>query len=138
MMISTTKYFLRGALLLWLISGVAACALKSHGIVRMQRSYDEVFAASLAAMQEAEFVITSQNHATGTIMAEKHLPQAEGESMQMTVRLTRAATDITVVATVVAPAGALATGEKPCKCHVKRFVAALEQRMPDMQVVSIQ
>jgi hypothetical protein len=138
MMIPTTKYLLLGALMLWLMSGVVACALKSHGVVRMQRGYDEAFAASLAAIQEAEFIVTSQNHATGTIMAEKRLPQAAGEVMQMTVRLTRAPTDITVVATVVAPASMLATGEKPCKCHVKRFVAALEQRMPDVQVVSIQ
>jgi hypothetical protein len=104
----------------------------------MPRSYDEAFAVSLAAIQEAEFIVTSQNHATGTIMAKKSLSQAEEEVMQMTVRLTRAPTGITVIATVVAPTGTLATGEKPCKCHVKRFVAALEQRMPDVQVVSIQ
>jgi hypothetical protein len=137
-MIPTTKYFLRGALMLWLMSGVTACALKSHGIVRMQRSYDEAFAASVAAIQEAEFIVTSQNHATGTIVAKKRLSQAEEEVMQMTVRLTQAATGITVVATVIAPAGTLATGEKPCKCHVKRFIAALEQRLPDVHVVSIQ
>jgi hypothetical protein len=138
MMIATMKYLLRGALMLWLMSGVVACALKSHGIVRMQRSYDEAFAASLVAIQEAEFIVTSQHPATGTIMAEKRLPEAEGRVIQMTVRFTRAPTGITVIATVVAPAGTLATGEKPCKCHVKRFVAALEQRMPDVQVVSIQ
>lgn len=138
MMIPTKKYFLRGILILGLMSGAVACALKSHGIVRMQRSYDEAFAASLSAIQEAEFTVTSQDRTTGTIVAEKRLPRTARNPMQMTVRLTQAPTGITVVATVVAPAGTLATEEKPCKCHVKRFVAALEQRMPDVQVVSIQ
>ena len=134
----TTTDLLRGAVLLWLVSGAVACAPIAHGVVRVPRSYDEVFAASLAAIQDAEFTVTSQERQHGAIVAEKRLPQAEGDILQMTVRITHAPTGTTVVATVVPPAGPLAPGEKPCKCHVKRFVAALEQRMPDVQVLSIQ
>jgi hypothetical protein len=133
-----TQYLLRGAMLLGLVSGVVACAVSSHGIVRVPRQYDEVFAAALAAIQDAEFTVTSQARETGTIGAEKRLPSAEGDLLQMTVHLTRAPTGVKVVATVVAPVDPLATGEKPCKCHVKRFVAALESRMPEVQLVTIE
>lgn len=127
-----------GAMLLGLVSGLVACASISHGIVRVPRGYDAVFAAVLAAIQDAEFSVTAQEYATGTIDAEKRLPRAEGDLLQMTVHLTQAPTGVTVVATVVPPASPLATGEKPCKCHVKRFVAALEARMPEVQLVTIQ
>ena len=126
------------AMLLGLVSGLVACASTSHGIVRVPRDYDAVFAAVLAAIQDAEFRVTTQDFATGTIDAEKRLPRAEGDLLQMRVRLTQAPTGVTVVTTVVPPAGPLATGEKPCKCHVKRFVAALEARIPEVQLVTIQ
>src|SRR5262245_31720607 len=132
-----TKALFLGAMMIGFMSGLVACAALSHGVVRVPRSYDEVFAASLAAVQDAEFTITSQERATGTIDAEKRLLGAAGESLRMTVRLTQAPTGVTVVATVVPPTGPLGTGEKPCKCHVKRFVAALEHRMPEVQVVTI-
>jgi hypothetical protein len=125
-------------MLLGLVSGIVACASISHGVARVPRGYDAVFAAVLAAIQDAEFTVTSQEHATGIISAEKRLPSAEGDLLQMTVHLTQAPTGVTVVATVVPPAGPLATGEKPCKCHVKRFMAALESRMPEVQLVTIQ
>jgi hypothetical protein len=137
-MMPTAKSLLLRAMILGLASGVVACAATSHGIVRVPRSYDEVFAASLAAIQDAEFTVTSQERETGSIGAEKRLPRAEGDMLRMTVRLTQASTGVTVIATVVPPSGPLATGEKPCKCHVKRFVAALEQRMPEVQVVTIE
>jgi hypothetical protein len=137
-MMTATKFLRYVLLLLWLVSGVVACALKSRGVVHTQRGYDEVFQAALAAVQEAEFTVMSQANAQGVIVAEKLLPAAAGDTMQMTVRINQEATGLTVVATVVQPPGASATGEKPCKCHVKRFVAALESRMPDIQVVSIQ
>jgi hypothetical protein len=138
MRMSMTKCLLLGTMLLGLLSGIVACARISHGVVRVPRSYDAVFTAVLAAIQDAEFSVTSQEYATGTIDAEKRLPRAEGDLLQMTVHLTQAPTGITVVATVVPPAGPLATGEKPCKCHVKRFMAALESRIPEVQVVTIQ
>jgi len=137
-MMSMTKCLLLGAMLLGLVSGFVACASIAHGVVRVPRDYDEVFAAVLAAIQDAEFTVTSQEHETGTIGAEKRLPSAEGDLLQMTVRLTQAPAGVTVVATVVPPVGPLATGEKPCKCHVKRFVAALESRIPELQLVTIQ
>ena len=137
-MMSMTKCLLFGTLLLGLMSGVVACARTAHGVVRVPRSYDETFVAVLASIQEAEFVVTSQEYATGTIHAEKHLPSAEGDLLQMTVQLTKAPTGVTVVTTVAPPAGPSATGEKPCKCHVKRFMAALESRIPDVQLVTIQ
>jgi len=133
-----TQYLLRGAMLLGLVSGVVACAVSSHGIVRVPRQYDEVFAAALAAIKDAEFTVTSQERETGTIGAEKRLPSNEGDLLRMTVHLTQASTGVKVVTTVVAPDGPLATGEKPCKCHVKRFVAALESRIPEVQVVTIE
>lgn len=133
-----TRYFLRGALILGLVSGVVACAVSSHGVVRVPRQYDEVFAAALAAIQEAEFTVTSQERATGTIGAEKRLPSNEGDLLRMIVHLTQASTGVQVVTAVVSPDGPLATGEKPCKCHVKRFVAALESRIPEVQVVTIE
>jgi S-adenosylmethionine synthetase len=102
------------------------------------RSYDEVFAASVAAIQDAEFTVTSQERETGTIGAEKRLPGEAGDVLRMTVRLTQASTGITVIATVVPPTSPLAPEEKPCKCHVKRFVAALEYRIPEVQVMTIQ
>jgi hypothetical protein len=136
-MMPITKYLLLGVVILGLVSGIMACATISHGVVRVPRSYDEVFAASLAAIQEAEFTVTSQERETGTIGAEKPLPRAEGDILRMTVRLTQVPTGVTVVATVVPPTGPLATGEKPCRCHVKRFVEALEHRMPEVQVVTI-
>ena len=132
-----TKYLLLGVIILGLVSGIVACAVRSHGVVRVPRSYDEVFAASVAAIQDAEFTVTSQERETGTIGAEKHLPRAEGDILRMTVHLTQEPTGVTVVATVVPPTGPLAPGEKPCKCHVKRFVEALEHRMPEVQVVTI-
>jgi hypothetical protein len=135
---TATKSLRYVALLLWLLSGVVACALKAQGVVRAPHSYDEVFQASLAAVQEAEFTVTSQESAKGTIVAVKRLPAAEGDAMQMTIRFTQAPAGVTVIATVVPTAAVLATGEKPCKCHVKRFVEALEHRMPDVQVVTIQ
>jgi S-adenosylmethionine synthetase len=131
------KDLLLGVVILGLVSGIVACAARSHGVVRVPRSYDEVFAASLAAIQDAEFTVASQERETGTIGAEKRLPSAEGDILRMTVRLTQESTGVTVVATVVPPTGPLATGEKPCKCHVKRFVEALEHRMPEVQVVTI-
>jgi S-adenosylmethionine synthetase len=137
-MMPIAKYLLLGAVILGLVSGIVACAARSHGVVLVPRSYDEVFAASLAAIQEAEFTVTSQERDTGTIGAEKRLPRAEGDILRMTVRLTQAQTGVTVVATVVPPTGPLAAGEKPCKCHVKRFVEALEHRMPEVQVETIQ
>jgi hypothetical protein len=138
MMMSMLKYLLRGTILLGLMSGVVACASVAHGVVRVPRGYDEVFATVLAAIQEAEFIITSQEYATGTINAEKRLPKAEGDLLQMTVHLTQAPTGVTVVATVLPPAGPLPTGEKPCKCHVKRLMAAIESRIPEVQLVTIQ
>jgi hypothetical protein len=134
----SAKNLLLGAIILGLVSGIMACAAISHGVVRVPRSYDEVFAASLAAIQDAEFTVTSQERETGTIGAEKRLPGGEGDILRMTVHLTQASTGITVIATVVPPTSPLAPGEKPCKCHVKRFVAALEHRMPEVQVVTIQ
>ena len=133
-----TKYLCLGAMLIGLISGLVACATRSHGVVRVPRRYDEVFAAALAAVQDAEFTILSQERATGTIGAEKPLLGAAGEALRMTVRLTQTSTDVTVVATVVPPTGPLAASEQPCTCHVKRFVAALEHRMPEVQVVTIE
>ena len=133
-----TQYLLRGAMLLGLMSGVVACAVSSHGIVRVPRQYDEVFAATLAAIQDAEFTVTAHERATGTIGAEKRLPSNEGDLLRMTVHLTQASTGVQVVTTVVSPDGPLATGEKPCKCHVKRFVAALESRIPEVQLVTIE
>jgi hypothetical protein len=132
-----TKYLLLGAMTLGLISGVVACAARSHGVVQVPRDYDEVFVASVTAIQEAEFTVTSQEHDTGTIAAEKHLPSTEGDSLQMTIRLTQVPAGVTVVATVVPPTGLLATGEKPCKCHVKRFVSALEHQIPEVQLETI-
>jgi hypothetical protein len=102
------------------------------------RQYDEVFAAALAAIQDAEFTVTSQERATGTIDAEKRLPSNEGDLLRMTVHLTQASTGVKVVTTVISPDGSLAAGEKPCKCHVKRFVAALESRIPAVQLVTIE
>jgi hypothetical protein len=135
----TVKYLLLGAMILGLVSGIVACTAISHGVVRVPRHYDEVFAASLAAIQDAEFTVTSQDRDTGTIGAEKRLARADGESLQLTVRLTQAPTGgVTVVATVVPPSGPPATAEKPCKCHVKRFVEALEQRIPEVEVVTIE
>jgi hypothetical protein len=138
MRMSMTKRLLLSTMFLGLISGVVACARISHGVVRVPRSYDAVFAAVLASIQDAEFMVTLQEYATGTINAEKRLPRAEGDLLQLTVHLTQASTGVTVVATVVPPAGPLATGEKPCKCHVKRFMAALESRIPEVQLVTIQ
>jgi hypothetical protein len=137
-MMSITKYLLLGAIILGLVIGVVACATVSHGVVRVPRSYDEVFTASLAAIQDAEFTVISQERETGTIDAEKRLPRVEGDSLQMTVRLTQAPTGVKVVATAVPPTGPLATGEKPCKCHVKRFIQALEHRIPEVEVVAIE
>ena len=133
-----TKRLLLSTMFFGLISGVVACARISHGVVRVPRSYDAVFAAVLASIQDAEFMVTLQEYVTGTINAEKRLPRAEGDLLQLTVHLTQASTGVTVVATVVPPAGPLATGEKPCNCHVKRFMAALESRIPEVQLVTIQ
>jgi hypothetical protein len=138
MRISMTKCLLLSAMFLGLMSGVVACARISQGVARVPRNYDAVFAAVLASIQDAEFIVTSQEYTTGTINAEKRLPRAEGDLLQMTVHLTQAPTGVTVVATVVPPAGPLAAGEKPCKCHVKRFMAALESRIPEVQLVTIQ
>jgi hypothetical protein len=126
----------RGALLLWLVHAAVACTPTAQGVVRVPRHADEVVAATLAAIQEAEFTVTAQKH--GTIVAEKRLPEAEGGTLRMTVSFTRAPTGLTVVTKVFAPADLLATAEKPCKCHVKRFVEALEHRIPEVQVLSIQ
>jgi hypothetical protein len=46
-----------------------------------------VFAAALAAVQDAEFTVLSQERATGTIGAEKPLLGAAGEALRMTVQL---------------------------------------------------
>jgi hypothetical protein len=135
---TVTKFLPRVALMLWLMSCMAACAVTSHGIVRAQRSYDEVFQASLAAVQEAEFTVTSQDSNTGVIVAVKRLPTAADDMLRMTVRLNRAPTEITVVTKVVQLSGTPVAGEPPCKCHVKRFVSALENRIPDVRVVTIQ
>ena len=137
-MIATTTCLRLAALLLWLAYGAMACAHKSQGVVQVPRSYDEVVAASHAAIQEAEFVVTSQGDEHGIIVAEKRLSRAEGGTLRLTVSINQGPTGLTVVATVLAPAGPLATGEKPCKCHVKRFVEALEHRLPEVQVLSIQ
>ena len=123
-----------GAMLIGLITGLVACATLSHGVVRVPRRYDEVFAAALAAVQDAEFTVIAQERATGTIGAAKPLLGTAGESLQMTVRLTPTSTGVTVVP----PTGPLATSEQPCQCHVKRFVAALKHRMPEVQVVTIE
>lgn len=98
---SMTKRLLLSTMFLGLISGVVACARISHGVVRVPRSYDAVFAAVLASIQDAEFMVTLQEYATGTINAEKRLPRAEGDLLQLTVHLTQASTGVTVVATVV-------------------------------------
>ena len=82
------KYLLRRAMICGLVSGMVACATISYGVVRVPRSYDEVFAASLAAIQDAEFTVTSQERETGAIGAEKPLPRAEGDILRMPVRLT--------------------------------------------------
>ena len=74
-----TKCLLLGTMLLGLMSGVVACTRISHGVVQVPRSYDTVFAAVLAAIQDAEFSVTSQEYATGTIDAEKRSPRAEGD-----------------------------------------------------------
>ena len=137
-MMAMTKYLMLGAMSLTLVMGVVACTTTSHGVVRVPRGYDEVFAASLSALQEAEFTVTSQERETGTISAEKRLPRAEGDRLRMTVRLKQAPTGVTVVATAMPPAGPLAKGEKPCKCHLKRFVQALEHRIPEVELVTIQ
>jgi hypothetical protein len=133
-----TKYLCLGAMLIGLISGLGACATLSHGVVRVPRHYDEVFAAALAAVQDAQFTVLSQERATGTIGAAKPLLEAAGAALRMTVQLTQTSTGVTVVATVVPPPGPRATSEQPCTCHVKRFVAALEHRMPELQVVTIE
>jgi hypothetical protein len=136
---SIAKYLMLGAMTLGLVIGVMGCTTTSHGIVRVPRQYDEVFSASLAALQEAEFTVISQARETGTIGAEKRLPRAEGDRLHMTVRLKQESTGVTtVVATAVPPAGPLAKGEKPCKCHLKRFVQALEHRIPEVEVVTIE
>lgn len=135
---SITRSLILGAVMCGLVIGVVACTSKSYGIVRVPRSYDEVFTASLSALQEAAFTVTSQERETGTIGAEKPLPRTEGGRLQMTVRLTQAPMGVTVVATAVPPAGPLAEGEKPCKCHVKRFVQALEHRIPEVELVTIE
>ena len=90
------------------------------------------------AVQDAEFTVLAQERATGTIGAAKPLLGTAGESLQMTVRLTPTSTGVTVVPTVVPPTGPLAASEQPCQCHVKRFVAALKQRMPAVQGVTIE
>jgi hypothetical protein len=133
-----TKYLFLGVMMLGLISGLVACTTRSHGVVRVPRRYDEVFAAALAAVQDAEFTVMSQERATGIIDAEKPLLGATGEALRMTVRLTQTSTGVTVVATVVPPTGPRATSEQPCQCHMKRFVAALEHRLPEVQVVTIE
>src|SRR4029450_11455515 len=133
-----TKYLFLGAMMIGLISGLVACATLSHGGVRVPRGYDEVFAASLAAVAAAGVAARARERATGTIGGEKPLLGTAGESLRMTVRLTQASTGVTVVATVVPPTGPLATSEQRGKCHVKRFVAALEHRMPEVQVVTIE
>ena len=135
---STLKHRILGVVILGLVSGMAACTAKSHGVVRVPRNtYDQVFGASLAAAQEAEFTITAQDRETGTIGAEKHLSSIEGGNLRMTVHLTEASPGVKVVATVAPTSGQLAEGEKPCKCHVKRFVEALEKRVPEVELVTI-
>ena len=66
-MMPLTKCLLLGTMLLGLMSGVVACARTAYGVVRVPRGYDEVFVAVLAAIQDAEFLVTSQEYATGTI-----------------------------------------------------------------------
>lgn len=132
------KCMMLAVLLLGLLTVMTACTPKSYGIIRASRGYDAVFTATLAAIQEAEFTVTSQEPRKGAIVAEKRLPRNEGDTLRMTVQIEPSAAGSTVIATVAPSSGVLAPGEKPCKCHVKRFVAALEARMPEVQVVDIQ
>jgi hypothetical protein len=125
--------------LLLLSSLIVSCSAKSQGIVlSANRTYDEIFEASLAAVHETDFSVTSNDIQTGSIVAVKHIDAEDGHDLRMQVRVNRVATGTEVVVTVSRPSGTPAAEAEPCKCNVKSFVYALENRLPDVNVVSIQ
>jgi hypothetical protein len=121
-----------------LLGFMAACSITSRGIVRSPSSYEEVFKAAIAAASDSDFLVTSSDIQTGSIVAVKRMDTGSDDVMRMHVMVNRVPTGTEVVVTVVQPPGAQATGDQRCKCRVKRFVYALENRVPDVEVMTIQ
>jgi len=124
-----------------IVPGFALVALSScafaplapqQRIGRTPASFDAVFQASMEAVIEANFAVTSADPKTGLIVGERSVVFGRGESTRVNVLVSDAGATREVKASVIYAPGSMVVGGSA----VDVVMQALKKRLPDMQVVT--
>jgi hypothetical protein len=112
------------------IAVISCAAVTQQSAMRTKTNYDDVWRASLAAVVDIGYAVSSTDSNAGLIVAEQAVVGGGGKVSRLNIAVNRAGDTNEVRVSWIRPPGTLGGGGTE-----KRYVDALQKRIPDIQVI---
>jgi hypothetical protein len=115
-----------------LAAGLAGCAGPSaNGAYQSNASYEQLYAAALAAVPAVGFTVTNASKADGLIVAQQGVVLGHGSSVGLNVSIAAEGAVRVMQVNFTAPPASLALGN--FDQNVTDYVTAVKRRVPDLR-----
>jgi len=121
---------LRVVVLVVLAACISACTGVQQATVRTKDDYQKVWNACVDATADVQFSVSSTDPTSGMIIADQAVMGGHGSVSRLNIRLFKALTSTDVSVKFIPPPGTIGGGST-----AERYVAALKQRIPDLEPV---
>ncbi|HEY3307721.1 MAG TPA: hypothetical protein VGJ93_04655 [Desulfuromonadaceae bacterium] len=122
---------LRVLALVALAACISACASVQQTTVRTKNDdYKKVWNACVDSVADVQFSVSSTDSTSGLIIADQAVMGGHGTVSRLNIQLFKALTSTDVSVKFIPPPGTIGGGGT-----AERFVAALKQRIPDLEPV---
>jgi hypothetical protein len=115
-----------------LLAALSGCAGPSaSGTYQSSASYDRLYAASLSAVSQVGYTVTSSNKADGLIVAQQGVIMGHGSTAGLNATVSDAGNTRILRVDFAAPPATLALGN--FDENVAQYVSAVRSRVPDVR-----
>ena len=121
---------LRVLVLVVLAACISACSSVQQSTVRTKDDYQKVWNACVDVVADVQFSVSSTDPTSGLIIADQAVFGGHGQVSRLNIRLFKALTSTDVTVKFIPPPGTIGGGST-----AERYVAALKQRIPDLEPV---
>ena len=127
-----TRVLLCGLLYFFTTAIISCAPVTRQSVVRTQADHARVWKASIEAINDIGYAVSSTDPTTGLIVAEQDYVLSSGHRLKLNVLVSRSENGRQVSITHVQPGDYLRVGvEEPLAAYVK----ALTKRIPDVEVI---
>jgi hypothetical protein len=115
-----------------LVACISGCSTVQQVTVRTNNDYKKVWDACIDSVVDVRFSVSSTDASSGLIIADQPVFGGSGEVSRLNIRLFKALTSTDVSVKYIPPFGTIGGGGT-----AERYVAALKQRIPDLEPVIV-